>query len=195
MTAERVCTRCKNARPATTEYFGRQKNGKYGLASWCKACRADYQREYMTNPENLLSHRVYQREYRAGHPELVERERARGREYRRRKRETGEAYIYLRKWWKTPAGRRLAQICSHRRVYRELNVGGNYTSDDIRILFKSQMGLCWWCEKPLEKYHIDHRIPVSRGGNSNPENLCLACPHCNMSKNNKLPQEWNGRLL
>lgn len=75
--------------------------------------------------------------------------------------------------------------------------GGEHTAADIRLLMKSQQGLCWWCGKPVDpkKYHVDHRIPLSRGGSNNPDNLCITCPTCNLSKNDKLPYEWNGRLL
>lgn len=53
--------------------------------------------------------------------------------------------------------------------------------------------LCRWCGrqvKALVKFtftgplpaHIDHVFPRSRGGQNNPENLVLACVHCNESK-------------
>ena len=35
----RTCTTCKKTKPATLEYFYRQKNGKYGLSSKCKECK------------------------------------------------------------------------------------------------------------------------------------------------------------
>lgn len=79
---------------------------------------------------------------------------------------------------------------------RKLAADGTYTSDDIHLLFKSQKGLCWWCGKKVgKKYHIDHRIPLSRGGTNWPNNLCIACPSCNSRKRDRLPHEWNGRLL
>jgi 5-methylcytosine-specific restriction endonuclease McrA len=37
---------------------------------------------------------------------------------------------------------------------------------------------------------LDHIIPLSRGGNHSEENVCLACGQCNVSKNNKTPEEW-----
>ncbi len=45
------------------------------------------------------------------------------------------------------------------------------------------------------KYHVDHRIPLSRNGDNNPGNLCLTHPYCNQSKKDKMPWEWCGRLL
>lgn len=82
------------------------------------------------------------------------------------------------------------------RIARKRNAEGSFTKSDIDTLHKTQKGLCWWCGKKLNgKYHIDHRVALSRGGSNWPNNLCLACEHCNLSKNNKLPHEWNGRLL
>lgn len=85
---------------------------------------------------------------------------------------------------------------AHRRRISELTAQGAHTASDLKLLYQSQKGLCWWCSKPVaQKYHVDHRIPLSRGGTNAPENLCIACPSCNLSKGAKLPQEWNGRLL
>lgn len=67
---------------------------------------------------------------------------------------------------------------------------------DVEQMYKSQRGLCWWCGEPLkDDFHIDHRVPLSRGGTNDLGNLCCTCPHCNLSKNNKMPWEFCGRLL
>jgi hypothetical protein len=90
----------------------------------------------------------------------------------------------------------IARAAHARRRTLKLTAGGSYTAADIALQLKSQKGLCWWCDKPVGKdYHVDHRIPLSKGGNNDPRNLCVSCPRCNLSKSDKLPQEWNGRLL
>lgn len=48
----KICTKCKQALPATTEFFHRHKIGKYGLRSKCKKCRYEY--EIKPNKEKLL---------------------------------------------------------------------------------------------------------------------------------------------
>lgn len=79
---------------------------------------------------------------------------------------------------------------------RELKAEGRYTKADVDTLYKSQKGCCWWCGKDVgDDYHVDHRIALTRGGSNWPDNLCISCPECNRSKGNKLPHEWNGRLL
>lgn len=59
-----------------------------------------------------------------------------------------------------------------------------------------QGGRCWWGAHPLgDNFHIDHRIPLSRGGAHDPSNIVLACASCNLSKHDKMPWEFAGRLL
>jgi hypothetical protein len=54
------------------------------------------------------------------------------------------------------------------------------------LQYEVQNGECYYCHAPLQnKYHVDHRIPVSRGGGDGPENLACACPTCNMRKGAK----------
>lgn len=56
-------------------------------------------------------------------------------------------------------------------------------------------GCCNYCRKPLEfddrkSWHIDHVVPLSRGGLHEIGNLVVACAHCNLSKHTKLVSEW-----
>lgn len=95
------------------------------------------------------------------------------------------------------------RAANHKRRTRKLGNGGAHTAHDIDLQLRSQKDKkgrlrCWWCSKAIragDKYHVDHRIPLSRGGSNAAENLCIACPDCNQSKYNKLPSEFNGRLL
>jgi 5-methylcytosine-specific restriction endonuclease McrA len=68
-----------------------------------------------------------------------------------------------------------------------------------RDQYKAQRAKCYWCGINVGNvYHVDHVIPLSRGGSNGPENIVIACPHCNLSKSNRLPHEWegnNGKLL
>jgi 5-methylcytosine-specific restriction endonuclease McrA len=61
-------------------------------------------------------------------------------------------------------------------------------------MFASQDGLCAYCAADLTAgYHVEHIVPFSRGGGYEPENLCLTCPPCNLSKNNSTIVEWRVR--
>lgn len=45
---------------------------------------------------------------------------------------------------------------------------------------------CEYCHAPQQLigqvFHIDHIHPLSAGGKTLADNLCLACPHCNTAK-------------
>lgn len=169
----------------------------------------DPERARQASREYRLTHveerREYNRQYAADHAEEA---RARTKQWvqdnRERKRLMDRAYHLrtydvvgkresIRAWRHAhPAGAR-AQLA--RRRARIKGAGGTFTADDIALLMKAQGNTCWWCPKKLTTYHIDHKIPLARGGTNDPANLCLACPDCNLSKGAKLPGESIGRLL
>lgn len=91
-----------------------------------------------------------------------------------------------------------AHVARHIRRGRIHNAEGTHSAADIRAQYKRQKNLCYWCREQLIKpYHIDHVVPLSRGGSNWPENIVISCPACNLSKGNRLPHEWiaGGRLL
>ncbi len=100
----------------------------------------------------------------------------------------------MRQWHKNNPGYASSQS-SKRRLLIEQSVE-HYAPKDIKRQLKTQNHKCWWCLKTFDDiYHIDHRIPLSRGGSNGAGNIVIACPSCNLSKSNKLPSEWIGRLL
>lgn len=60
----------------------------------------------------------------------------------------------------------------------------------INGMLAKQDYCCFWCSEVLMKYHVDHVVPVSRGGTHEPINLVVTCPTCNLRKNDRLPWEW-----
>ena len=50
---------------------------------------------------------------------------------------------------------------------------------------------CYLCGKLIEKghRHVDHIMPLAKGGMHRPSNLAVACDTCNWHKNAKLPEE------
>ena len=51
--------------------------------------------------------------------------------------------------------------------------------------------ICFYCEKPtMDTYHLDHLIPLSRGGPHALWNLAITCPRCNLKKYTDLPWEF-----
>lgn len=60
------------------------------------------------------------------------------------------------------------------------------------IIHNQDVLTCAYCQQTVtpKNAHVDHIIPVSRGGEHGPNNFCIACPECNQSKNDSLLTEW-----
>lgn len=85
-------------------------------------------------------------------------------------------------------------ISASRRA-RKLGAAGVYTSDDIKRLFDLQRGRCACCAGSIvDRYHVDHVYPLSKGGSNESKNIQLLCPECNLRKRAKQPHEFMREL-
>ena len=104
--------------------------------------------------------------------------------------------------WRLANPEKHAERERNRRALK-LSSGGKHTSADVVRIFEHQRGLCANCHTKLfksgkRKFHVDHIVPLARGGSNWPDNLQCLCPTCNLSKGAKDPLEWakqNGRLI
>lgn len=85
-----------------------------------------------------------------------------------------------------------------RRAYRQrqrAGIGrGHFTGADITAKGERQGWRCYWCGQPCKaEYHIDHIVPLSKGGSNTADNICIACPPCNLSKGGQMPDEFLSR--
>ena len=58
----KVCNKCGEEKPATTEYFWKAKSCKDGLRGQCKDCMKEYKKEYYK--ENKEYFQEYKKQYR-----------------------------------------------------------------------------------------------------------------------------------
>lgn len=88
---------------------------------------------------------------------------------------------------------------SHIRRAREVGAEGKFTKAEVKALFERQRGKCAYCSKSIrDGYHVDHIVPLARGGSNWITNISLACAKCNTSKGAADPIEFarrNGKLL
>lgn len=74
-------------------------------------------------------------------------------------------------------------------------LGQDLTLDEINEMQKQQDNKCFYCDKRLNSYHIEHIIPISKGGEHKSYNIVLACPKCNLSKRDQNPEEFVNKIL
>jgi hypothetical protein len=54
--------------------------------------------------------------------------------------------------------------------------------------------ICQYCGS-AKRLHVDHKIPLIRGGSNAFANLTTSCGPCNQSKGSKLPEDWAPPLI
>ncbi len=68
---------------------------------------------------------------------------------------------------------------------------GAHTSEAIDRMIQDQSGVCAYCESTLNgNNHVDHMIPLSRGGRNDWSNLAITCGDCNRSKGTMTAEEF-----
>lgn len=179
---------------------------------------------YANDPEFRERHRQLEKEHRANNPEYYERKkqqdsqklserRANDPEFRERVlQKQKERLVNDPEFHEQEKQRQRQQKKEHyandpeyrERVLQQSKAArhkrraaeGVYTVADVELQYRSQNGQCWHCGKKLNgTYHIDHLIPLDKGGTNWPNNIVCACSKCNLSKGAKYTYEWNGRLF
>lgn len=76
---------------------------------------------------------------------------------------------------------------------RSWKAPGKITSSQVRELFKSQKGKCFYCKVDLTpKYSLDHMVPFCKGGSNYIDNIAICCRRCNFQKHT---MNWDEFLL
>lgn len=85
-----------------------------------------------------------------------------------------------------------------KRSYKSRRRSVENAGDSTRTILQwrlLQIKICKWCGVDCAKvYHVDHVVPLSKGGTHTLDNLCIACPTCNLRKNAMMPDDFVRRF-
>jgi len=206
VSALKHCNGCGRDLPATSECFTRDNSRHDGLFPRCRDCKNERQRKLAAG--NIERYREYARRSYARHREkrLAAVRTAHERNpqpcrdrVRRWRKDNADAY---RAWHASyrkrnrEVLRERGRVASSRRRARELAATGSHERGDIEAQYERQRGRCYWCGKKVgDDYHVDHVTPLALGGTNGPENIVVACPHCNLSKSAKHPMDFAGVMF
>lgn len=209
----KICSSCKQELELI--YFHKNKSKKDGYNCYCKQCRnnnavkykekrAEYTKEYRKkNKEQLketkkkyyednkekinLKNRIYHHNNKDRLNKISNKYYNENKEIIRQK---------SKEYYNSEKGK---LVFKKARVKRKALVRKAKVGDiDLNKIISNKK--CYWCNTKIldNNYHIDHYIPISKGGEHSNDNLVLSCPKCNLTKGAKDPFIFAnsiGRLL
>lgn len=175
-TESKECTKCHQILPLSE--FRKDARKRDGLYPSCKACcskkdKAIYQRDPKKKYEVVKAYKI-------------------------RKGIFSESKPYNPAHYSSDESKKKKHIrdAKRRKLEKEANKETPITQEMIDTLIQRSQGKCEYCGKDCtDNYHIDHKLPLYRGGKNNIENLAFCCPKCNWSKGKKTAEEYIDKLL
>lgn len=174
MYMKKKCTGC--GEELDIELFRRDKYKKDGHSSKCRDCLSKKDKQYYAENSEHKKQVVKQYMKKTG-------------EYYRYKPYNHKYYISE----KSKLNKR-ARDLKRRVLLKNNGCGVSYlNSNTIELIIEKYDRKCVYCGIDcIDIYHIDHKIPISIGGDNSFDNLALSCPHCNLSKGSKTDVEFCG---
>ncbi len=199
------CLRCDTEKE--TSEFGTLRSSPDGLARYCKPCKAAYQREhYAKNQEKWAAYSAKWRtknkdykaqkdkEYALAHPERVRKAKAKYKQVHADKvREATARYSAANKELLSKKGREWRKNNPEKHNAKQARRRARLRGNGVFVILEKELRQlmqrpCFYCGK--ESQHMDHVVPISRGGRHSIGNLVPSCAKCNLSKNDKFLVEW-----
>lgn len=172
------CSKCRKS--LSLKYFYKDKSSKDGYQNYCKKCLDAVVHKYRV--QNRVRVLQYYKDY-----DRINRDK-KILFYRQYYLDNIE---YMKQkaldWTKKHPAKKL--ISNENRRARKAGALGRITIEDITKLYNEQNGKCFYCGI-MNKLTQDHKIPLSRGGSNQLDNIVLACQSCNSKKHTKTTEEF-----
>lgn len=183
----------------------------------CMQCASEVESSRRTIFSNVIRERraSRRRERFEAEPETRDKERRRSREYMARKRRDDQEFKDRSLRYARESKRRRRQdpaivaleraaaiewqknnpeavrARNHKRRAKVRNAEGYFSKSDIENIQISQGHKCAFCGcGTLKSFHVDHKLPISRGGTNWPDNIQILCAPCNLKKGAKTNEEF-----
>jgi 5-methylcytosine-specific restriction endonuclease McrA len=201
----RTCKTCEKEKSLSDNFRPHTVKGKVYFEYECRRCTVDkVNKKRAENPEEF---RAAERARYAAKPEnyrarcrrnrLNSREKTRKRSKERRTENIDKVRAQNRaiaKRWRAAHPFEAKQWSAKQRAIKRSVKTGQVTKKQIDNLHLKQKGKCAICRKKLTTRHIDHIIPLSKGGAHEILNFQITCPGCNMSKKAEHPIDYMQKL-
>lgn len=102
-----------------------------------------------------------------------------------------------REWYRKNYAKFLLNVINRHRRIKIRTVGDPKSIADFYLWVReSSVILCHWCGRPVPRRlrHVDHKIPLAKGGKHCVANLVPSCRSCNCRKHASMPEEFS-RIL
>lgn len=102
---------------------------------------------------------------------------------------------YGKNYHKTESGKLSSRVNAQKRRANKISTSdGTVTAQALENLKELQNNKCYYCNCELlftenNKVHLDHYIPLSKGGIHSIENVVWSCSSCNYSKGDTIPND------
>ena len=198
----KICNNCK-VEKSLEDFRLKKERGTYRTNSICKECESKQKKEYYLNnrsaiiksrketivtPEAKEKRKKYLLKY---YKENKEEKKEKSKKYYKENRE--QLLKKASEYKKTKEGKISSRASASKRRNASLdNDDGTITKHSLDTLLQIQNNQCFYCKKDLSlltdrEVHLDHYIPISKGGAHSITNVVWSCSSCNLQKNASIP--------
>lgn len=165
---QKKCTKCELVK--SLDLFCRNKNTSDGRSVWCNICsNKNNMHWHCANREKALKS---SKAWHAANPPDRKAVMERTRKWCQQNPEKAKA---------------IQKNCKHKRRSKNR---GQIKAIELSQWASLQKKVCHWCGIKCSVYEIDHRFPLSKGGEHSLRNLVIACRPCNRKKGARCPIEF-----